>query len=269
MRLAVGLVALFYGLVAGVAVAQPYGGVTPVPRTTDMARLHALASEREIAERIRLGIRALDRGEWRTARDEFTHATALQPGEPQASTAYYDLGVANANANELDAAVAAFGAAIARDPGFLAARANLVTVHLMRGDLSAARAAANDLVALAPDSARALYARGLVALRAGDAAAALADFRHLLARDPTYAVAHYDLALAEQRLDDFTAAERELRAALALVPAYARASVALGAVLLHEGKRVQARDAFDAAARDASDVALHNLATSLRDAIVR
>ncbi len=201
--------------------------------------------------------------------NEFTRAIALHPLEPQASTAFYDLGLARAGSADLDAAAAAFAEAIARDPGFLAARANLVTVQLRRNDLAAARRTADAFIAVAPESARALYARGIVALQTGDARTALADFRKLLVHDPRYAVAHYDLALAEQKLGAYPDAERELREAISLAPAYARASLALGAVLLHEGKRDDARAAFDAAARSANDLALHNLAISLRDAIVR
>jgi len=269
VRRVTAIAALSCALFGGTAAAQPYSGVTPVPRTTDAAALHALASDREIGERIRLGIAALARAAWPAARDEFARALALHPPEPQGSTASYDLGIALTNAGDLDGAARAFEAAIALDRGFLAARANLVSVHLLRGDLAAARAAADAYVALAPDSARAAYARGIAALRAGDATTALADFRRLLARDPKYAVAHYDLALAEQRLGDYAAAERELRAALALVPAYARANIALGAVLLHEGNRADARAAFDAALRDTDDATLRTLATSLRDAIGR
>ena len=262
------VIALLCAVLSAPALAQPYAGVTPVPRTTDPAALHVVANQREIAERIRRGVAALERAEWRVARDELARTIALGPSEPQASTAYYDLGIALANLNELEAAASAFGAAIARDRGFLAARANLVTVWLMRGDLGAARKAADELIAIAPDSARGLYARGIVALQAGDAPSALVDFKRLLANDPKYAVAHYDLALAEQQLGDFDAAERELRAALALVPGYARAGIALGAVLLHQGRRDEARSAFDAAVRSADDVGLRNLAVSLRDAIV-
>jgi Flp pilus assembly protein TadD len=261
------VVAILFALLARAAFGQPYSGITPVPRTTDPATLHALAREREIVERLRLGIAAIDRADWHVARDEFSRTIALDPREPQASTAYYDLGIALTNLKELREAARAFDAAIARDPGFLAARANLVTVELMRDDLVAARKAADDLIGIAPDSARALYSRGIVALKAGDAASALADFQRLLSHDPKYAVAHYDLALAEQRLGNFEGAERELRAALELVPAYARAAVALGAVLLHEGKNDEARVTFDSAARETDDVALHNLAVSMRDAI--
>jgi tetratricopeptide (TPR) repeat protein len=249
------------------AQAQPYSGVTPIPRTTDAATLHALANRREITERIRIGFRDEMVGRWADAASEFQRAIALDPPEPQGSTAHYDLGLALARTNDYDGAATAFEAAIASDPGFLAARANLVTVCLLAGKEAAARTAADAFASAAPDSARALYARGIAALRSGDATTALAAFGTLSKDDPQYAVAHYDIALAEQQLGALADAERELRAAIALSPAYARARIALGAVLLREGKKDEARLAFDAAAQASQDATLRNLATSLRDAI--
>ncbi|HEU5478519.1 MAG TPA: tetratricopeptide repeat protein, partial [Candidatus Tumulicola sp.] len=135
-------------------------------------------------------------------------------------------------------------------------------------DVRSARTIADRYVALDPDSARALYSRGIVALKGGDAATARDDFGKLLHVNPSYAVAHYNLALAEERLGRYDAAERELRTALALAPTYARAQLALGAVLLKEGRRREARDAFAQATRDAAaDPALQNIAAAMRDSI--
>ena len=146
--------------------------------------------------------------------------------------------------------------------------ANLVAVDLARGDLKDARKVADGFLALAPDSARALYSRGLVALKDGDAQTARSDFGKLLQANPAYAVAHYDLALAEERLGNYDAAERELRASLALSPGYARAQFALGAVLLREGRKGEARAAFAQATADATaDPALANIAAAMRDSI--
>ncbi len=269
MRLAraIAIAVVLVGVISLGASAQPYDGVTPAPRTTDPVRMQALANEREIVERIRLGIAADVRGDDAGAAAEFARALALKPREPQASTAAYDLGLAQARLGRLDDAVAALEDAIERDSGFLAARSNLVTVQLLRGDMHAARSAADALVAVVPDSARALYARGIIALRSGDTPTALADFRRLLERNPAYALAHYNLALAEQRAQSFGEAERELRTALELAPDYARARIALGAVLLREGKRDDARATFDEASRTSADVTLRNLALALRDAI--
>jgi Tfp pilus assembly protein PilF len=248
--------------------AQPYPGLTPVPRTTDPAVQHSLTIEREISERIRLGIEAETRRDFGAAVTQFDRALALTPHEPQASTAFYDRGLAQAGLGDDPAAADSFREAVRRDPGFLAARANLVAVEIVAGDLAGARAAADAFVREAPESARALYGRGLVALRSGDTATARDDFKKLLAADPAYAVAHYDLALVEQRDGHYDEAERELRAALGLSSGYVRARLALGAVLLHEGKRMEARDAFDTVTQaPGTDPTLRNLAVSLRDAI--
>lgn len=247
--------------------AQAYPDLTPVPRTTDAGALRKLALEREITERFRLGLDADSRGDWKRERAEFERIISLRPKEPQGSTAYYDLGRAEANLGALDEAVASFEKAIGLDPGFLAARANLVAVQLMHNDLAGARSSADAFVARAPDSARALYSRGLIALRGGDTAVALQDFGNLLRRDPTYAIAHYDLALVELKLNDLGSAERELQTAIVLAPTFARAHFTLGTVLLRAGQRDRARNAFAAAVRTSRDITLRTLAASVRDSI--
>jgi tetratricopeptide (TPR) repeat protein len=231
---------LVWGALVAAALAQPYPGLTPVPRTTDPARAHELANAHEIDERIRIALADGQRAEWGNAAAEFQRVLALRPGEPQGSTAYYGLAIAQEGLGSLTAAVASLESAIARDPGFLAAHSNLVCVEFMRGDLVAARKAADAYLAVAPDAARALYTRGLIALRASDAATALGDFRTLVKNNPSYPIAHYNLALAETQLENLPDAERELRKVLALAPGYALARVALGAVLLREGKREEA-----------------------------
>ena len=252
---------------AGPSFAQVYPGATPVPRSTDAAALRELAIRREVVERIRAGAAAERDGRWADAEASLVRAVALHPIEPQGSTALYDLALAQANLREFAAAAASLREAISRDPGFLAARANLVVVLLSGGDLDGARGAADAFVRAAPSSARAVFSSGLVALRQNDEARALRAFRELIARDPAYAVAHYEVALAEEELGAFADAERELRDAIGLAPKYARARLALGIVLLHEGKRGEARTTFDDVARDGRDVALRNLAVSLRDAL--
>jgi Flp pilus assembly protein TadD len=241
---------------------------TPVPRTTSAPALRDLATQREVEERFRIGLDDLAGHDWKGAASEFSRIVSLNPPEPKGSTARYDLAIAEAKLQRYDDAARELRAAIALDPGFLAAMANLIAVDLSRGDLREARAVADRFVALAPDSARALYARGIVALQDGDAAAARADFGKLLSANPSYAVAHYDLALAEERLGQLDAAERELRAALSLAPKYARAEFALGAVLLRQGRKSEAREAFVQTMRDAAgDPALQNIAAAMRDSI--
>jgi tetratricopeptide (TPR) repeat protein len=247
--------------------AQPYPQAQPVVRTTDAATLRVLATRREILERLRIGVNEERRGDWSEATAEFQQVLALNPGEPQGSTTFYDLGIAQAQLGLYDAAATSFNAAIARDDGFLAARANLVSVDLLLGDLSGAKRDANELLEHAPTSARALYTGGIVALKLDDAATALHDFGALLVSNPGYATAQYDLALAEIKAERLGDAERELRSALASAPSFARARFALAAVLLREGERDSARVAFDRAARDSTDVALKSIALAMRDSL--
>lgn len=266
MRVAL-LVVLLGAVATAPGFAQMYPGQTPVPRTTSLPALRTLAVSREVEERFRVGLSALSSGSYQRAAAEFEQVVALNPPEPKGSTARYDAALAYANMGRYDDAARNLRAAIALDPAFLAAMANLIAVDLARADLSEARSIADRYVSLDPDSARALYSRGIVALRAGDAASARQDFGKLLHANPAYAVAHYDLALAEERLGNDSAAERELRTALALAPTYARAQLALGALLLKHGRRAEARDAFAQATRDANDPALQNLAAAMRDSI--
>lgn len=249
------------------ALAQTYAP-SPVPATTSAATLHAQAAMRATVERFHRGLAALRVHEWARALDEFRAVLRLGPPEPQASTAAYDAGIAEANLGRYDDAASDFRAALARDPAFLAAMANLIAVDLHRNDVKEARAVANRFVALAPRSARAHYSRGIAALAANDLQTAREDFSQLLETDPKYAVAHYDLGVTEVRLGKYSAAESEFGVALQLAPAYARARFALGTVLLRRGDRAGARAAFARAARDASgDPSLRDLAIEMRNAI--
>lgn len=253
----------------GTAFSQTYPTATaPSPRTTSAPALRVLAQQREVHERFRIGLEAEQRRNWSDAAAEFERIVALHPSEPQFSTAYYDLGIAYANAGRLDDAARAFQSAIDGDPGFLAAMANLISVDIQRRDLRGARAIADRFLQVAPDSARSLYSHGIVALQGGDVAAAQRDFGRLVQNDPQYALAHYNFGLAQVRAGEYASAEHEFAVALELAPDYSRARFALGTVLLREGKRAEARAAFDRVARDPSgDPALQNLAVSMRDAI--
>jgi len=256
---------LAFAVTAAGASGQPYPQATAVPRSTDARALGAAAREREIHERFARGVTAEERADWSAAAAEFRRVIALDPPEPRGSTARYDMALAEMHLGHDDAAAALLEEALHRDPGFAAAAANLVSVHLRRGNVAAARSVADRFVAFAPDSALALYGRGLAALKAGDLAAARADFRKLSDADPAYAVAHYDLALVELKAGRDDAARAELDRALALSPAYARARFALGTVLLRGGHKADARIAFDRCAHDAEDPALRALAIDLRD----
>ena len=143
-----------------------------------------------------------------------------------------------------------------------------IAVEVARGDLRAARQVADRYVSLDPESARALYSRGILALRTGDAATARDDFGKLLhATRPTRSLT----TISHSPRSGLSATMRpnaSLRTALALAPSYARAQFALGVVLLREGRRRDARDAFSqASATPGADPALQNIAAAMRDSI--
>jgi tetratricopeptide (TPR) repeat protein len=248
--------------------AQEYGSHAPAPATTSIPALRADARAREVKQRFMLGLDAESRADWSHAAPEFERILQLSTVEPEHSTAAYDLARAYAGLHRLGDAARMLKAAISADPEFLAAYANLISIDVSRGDWTEARTFADRFVALAPLSARALYSRGLVALDTADSATAVADFGKLLQLSPSYAVAHYDLGIAETTEKHFAEAQREFQEAVRLAPNYARAQFALATVLLKEGRKTEARSALDATIRDsASDIALLNLASALRDAI--
>ncbi|MBV8151949.1 MAG: tetratricopeptide repeat protein [Candidatus Eremiobacteraeota bacterium] len=269
MRAALWVVALTLVAQPGPSLAQNQMYGAPAPRSTDAATMRDAALKREIRERFSRGIAAESRHDHAAAIAEFEAVLQRNPPEPQNSTAHYDLALAAAESGDLDRAAAELRAAIARDPGFLAAYANLIAVEIRRADLSAARAAADRFVALAPESARGLYSRGLVALGSGDLTTARSDFARLLSNNPAYAPAHYDLGIVELRAGRLESAERELSAALAAAPEYARARFALGIVFLRQGRRDEARVAFERVTQEASDPGLRNLAGAARDTLLR
>ena len=265
-----GIIALFaFAAGANLATARAqYETPRPLPRTTSLPELRQQAIVRGAAERFHVGLAALEKRDWETARAEFNAIVMMDPPEPEGSSAWYDLALAQSNLGDNAAAAQSLHRAIARDPGFLAAMANLISVDLASGDLKDARVTADRFIAAAPDSARALYSRGLIALQTNDFATARNDFSKLLRSDPQYAVAHYDLGVAETKTGNYAEAQREFTAAVQIAPSYARARFALGTVLLRSGDRSAARAAFDRAARDATDdTALRELAIQLRDAI--
>lgn len=247
------------------AVAQTYPVATAPPRTTDPAALRRFAEGREIHERFIRGLDAESRGDWAAAAMHFERIVTLDPPEPQGSTARYDAAIAETHLTHYDRAIALLHDALARDPEFAAAAANLVTAAVYAGDEKTAREAADRFVKIAPASARARYQRGLLALQGGDLATARADFLVLIGSDPSYATAHYDLALVEIRDARLDVAQTELERALELSPGYARARFALGTVLFRLGRRSEARAAFERAAKDASEPTLRDLATSIRN----
>ena len=172
------------------------------------------------------------------------------------------LGEALERIGALDAAIAAYRAALQANPQFRKASNNLILGLVKAGQGEEAVQRARDLVAQAANDPDRYFTLGL-AQSEQNVADAMASFRRALEIDPRHALARYNLALALDRTDrtaeaiaemqktlasdsraethsklggmharqgDFDAAIRDLRAAIALDPRSADAHAALGAV---------------------------------------
>jgi len=133
---------------------------------------------------------AADRAEEKAR--HYRTATQLLPGFFEA---WFNLGVAYAQAGALEQAAKAYRKAAATGPGSVKVNRNLGRVLLERGDFAAAEKAFRKALTLAPGSAQSYNDLGVALREQGRANEAAEAFREALARDPGYAPAHYNLAL--------------------------------------------------------------------------
>ncbi|MGH9870646.1 MAG: protein kinase domain-containing protein [Candidatus Polarisedimenticolia bacterium] len=139
-------------------------------------------------------------------------------------------------------AVARFEEAVAADPGFALAHAQLAEAYdrLGMGDkagTSAARAA--ESLSRVSD-AEAARIRGVQARLTGNVEAAQSAYTKLVELMPNSADAHLDLAEMREEGGDLKGAEESLRRVVALDPKHARALYALGRVLAKRGHMADA-----------------------------
>jgi len=110
---------------------------------------------------------------------------------------------------------AAFGAALAVEPGFADARNNLGAAHEALGQTENAEAAYRDALGLRPDYAEAACNLGRMLLRLGRPGESAAASRRALEIRPDLCDARINLAVAQQRQGQDAAAEATIRTALA------------------------------------------------------
>ena len=108
-----------------------------------------------------------------------------------------------------DAALEQFRIEIARSPGHVPARLQLVLELVKRGDFDAARPYATEAVQLAPANFVARRVLGQIKLQAGDAVGAIADLEAAAKLEPSSPSVRFHLARAYQRAGRTADAERE------------------------------------------------------------
>jgi predicted O-linked N-acetylglucosamine transferase (SPINDLY family) len=160
---------------------------------------------------------------------------------------FANLGAVYRANKEIDAAEAAYRAALRLDPKQPAAHYNLGNLLLETDRLVEAEAAYGDAIEARSDYAEALNALGIVRQRRGKLVEAEAAFQEAVRYAPRWAEAQTNLGVALLGLERYDQSEHALRAAIAIDPSHAGAHGNLGAVLLRAGCPVAAEAATRAA----------------------
>ena len=162
---------------------------------------------------------------------------------PSSAAALNNLGFVRAQQGRLDEAIALFEQVLAIDPERSMAHANLALVHVQRGEIELAIVELERAVELDSDNQLALGNLGRLLLAHGRTDRAEAAFRAALVRAED-ADLRIGLALALAARGRQRAAEAELRRVVAHDPRCARAFRELGVVLMLEHDLGSACDAF-------------------------
>ncbi len=181
-------------------------------------------------------------------------------------------------AGDYAAAIDAYNAILAREPGNPAALQNLALCCYQAADLAGAGAAVESLLAVSPGNVSGYHIQGLVKLAQGDVGGATTAFENVVALNPADAASHnelgnlylrqgapenaraafakathlepnaplpiYNLAVAVQQLGDAGAAAELFENAIRLKPDFAEAYCNLGLALVDQGKDDEAITAY-------------------------
>ena len=155
------------------------------------------------------------------------------------------LGEALERIGALDAAVAAYRAALSEQPTFRKASNNLILALAKAGKGEEAVERARALVAATPDDPDRYFTLGL-AQSEQNVPDAIRSFRRALELAPRHTLARYNLALVLNRADRVPEAVEELQRALAIEPR-AETHYMLGVIYWHQGDLDHAARALQAA----------------------
>lgn len=163
----------------------------------------------------------------------FAAAVGATETTPEAA-AFFNDGVAKANAGHYDEAVAAFEKSLAEDPNLVEAQEWIAHILILRGDYDGAIERYQRIVARRP-STDSKVNLGLAYLRVGDVDMAVKTLSSAVAADPNHCTGWNNLSIAYLRQGKIADARAAAERALALKPDFASAYVNLGNVELREG----------------------------------
>jgi tetratricopeptide (TPR) repeat protein len=164
---------------------------------------------------------------------------------PEAA-AFFEDGVAKANAGRYEEAAAAFEQSLVADPNLVEAHEWIAHLLILQGDYEGAIARYQKIVARHP-STDSKVSLGLAYLRVGDVDMAVKTLENAVAADPKNGKGWNNLSLAYLRQSKVAEARGAAEKAVALEPNYASAHVSFGNVMLREGDAAGAIASFEKA----------------------
>jgi len=171
---------------------------------------------------------------WTEALADYDRAVTLRPDD---SAPYWNnRGLALGELNRWEEAAESFITALALDPAYADALANLSVAQRRIGQVDAALGSADRALGLRPDHPEALITRGLALAALGRFQAALESHQHALALRPGYLQALNNAGVALDALDRTDEALARFDAALALDPGFAEAEYNSALALLRAGR---------------------------------
>ena len=167
-------------------------------------------------------------------------AKLLAEQKPIAPSFYIELGDAQHQQGDLNAAIASYRRALELDPKSSRAARRLGVALGNVGQTSEALHVLGDAITREPQNELLLYERAQIETRSGDVASAEADLRTALALKPDYADALNNLGSLLAQTGNAAGAESSFRQALVVNPYNAGARANLGRLLTAKGSLVEA-----------------------------
>jgi tetratricopeptide (TPR) repeat protein len=174
---------------------------------------------------------------WPAIEDPVLAAVLDVRGDP---SALLQRGVKRADAGDLEGAIAAHEAALAIDPTFAQAHANLIALYGRAHDFARAEEHYRAVVALGVNLADAHYDYGVLMDLQQRWVAAADAYRRALAMNPLHAGAHNNLGQALERQRSFDEAAAEYQRAIESQPTLRLARFNLGRMLIALGRPADA-----------------------------
>lgn len=185
------------------------------PLLGDPVRLVRMAAARSLAGEPESRLLPDERGRFTAALDEWSAGQRFNADRPEALSSLGTLQFERGNVQE---AIAAYRAALDRDPTFVQAALNLADAQRSAGDEVSAEQTLRQAVAISPGTAAAHHALGLALVRAGRKTDALLALQKAHALDAGNARFAYVYGVAQSDTGDPAGALATLRDALKLHP---------------------------------------------------